>query len=136
MSQSSEPNAQEREDLAWAEEHFGEEALDPGIIRILRIFKENGITTTCQSCEGPKGMQPEGRHGFGHSYSHPTIDFHDWPWKALDVARDFGVQVDQISEVFGIRDGRPVEHFWRIEFNSRQMAQFRKSWYGHKDGSS
>jgi hypothetical protein len=115
-------------DLAWAEEHFGSEALDPGIIRILRIFKEAGIET-CQSCEGPKGMFPEGQHGVGHSYEHPTIDVLGEPWKALDVANTYAAQVDQISEVFGVRDGRPVEHFWRIEFNSRRLAEFRESWY-------
>lgn len=60
---------------------------------------------------------------------HPTIDVTYQPWRALDVANTFGAQVDQISEVFGIRDGRPVEHFWRIEFNSRRLAEFRDSWY-------
>jgi hypothetical protein len=49
-------------------------------------------------------MMPEGRHGEGHS----------------------------ISEIFGVRDGRPVEHFWRIEFNPRRMAEFRRSWYGRE----
>lgn len=115
-------------DAAWADEHFGSEALDFGIVRILRIFKEHGIET-CQSCEGPEGEQPEGRHGVGHSYEHPTIDVLGMPWRALQVANDFDAQVDHVYEVFGIRDGRPVEHFWRIEFNSKQLARFRESWY-------
>lgn len=124
----SKPNEQEREDLAWNEKHFGGELLDRGIIRIVRIFQEGGVETQ-QSCEGPNGMQREGRHGVGHCYRAPTIDIIGQPWKALDVANDHAVQVDQINEVFGIRDGRPVEHFWRIEFNSLQLARFRDSWY-------
>lgn len=127
----SKPNRQEREDMKWAKEHHVGERLDPGIVRILRIFREHGIET-CQSCEGPNGMQPEGRHGEGHCYPYPTIDILGEPWKALDVANTHDSQVDQISEIFGVRDGRPVEHFWRIEFNPRRMAEFRESWYGHR----
>jgi hypothetical protein len=126
-------NAQEREDIAWAKKHFGGEPLDPGIVRILRIFKEHGIET-CQSCEGPKGMQPEGRHGAGHCYENPTIDVTYQPWAALDIAMQYGVRVDQISEVFRVEGWRPVEHLWRVEFNSRDMARFRESWYGRPDG--
>jgi hypothetical protein len=106
------------EDLAWAKEHFPHETLDPGIVRILRIFKDHGIET-CQSCEG----------GPGHSYEHPTIDVLGEPWKALDIANTYAAQVDTVSEIFGIRDGRPVEHFWRIEFNPCQLQRFRDSWY-------
>lgn len=119
--------------MKWAKEHFPVERLDPGIVRILRIFKEAGIET-CQCCEGPNGMQPEGRHGEGHCYRYPTIDILGEPWKALDVANTHDCQVDQISEIFDVRDGRPVGHFWRIEFNPRRMAEFRESWYGHRRG--
>lgn len=118
-----------KDDERWAKEHFGSEPLDPGIVRILRIFKEAGIET-CQCCEGPEGMLPAGTHGVGHSYRQPTIDIYGEPWKALDVANTYAAQVDRIYEVFGVRDGRPVEHFWRVEFNSRALAEFRASWYG------
>lgn len=118
-----------KDDRRWAAEHFGGEALDEGIIRLLRIFKESGIET-CQSCEGPQGLHPEGLHGAGHCYRYPTIDIAYQPWAALDVANQYGVRVDQVAEIFGIREGRPVEHFWRVEFNSRQLAEFRRSWYG------
>lgn len=118
-----------REDLAWSAEHFPTETLDPGIIRVLRIFKEHGIET-CQSCEGHEGMQPEGRHGVGHAYHKPTIDITYQPWAALDVAMQHDVRVDCVSEVFRVESWRPVEQLWRIEFNSKGMARFRESWYG------
>lgn len=124
----SKSNGQEKEDLAWNEKHFGGELLDPGIVRIVRIFKEHGVETQ-QSCEGPEGMQTKGRHGVGHCYRAPTIEIIGEPWKALDVANNYAAQVDTISEVFEVRDGRPVQHFWRIEFNSLQLARFRDSWY-------
>jgi hypothetical protein len=118
-----------REDLAWSAEHFPTETLDPGIVRVLRIFKEAGIET-CQSCEGPDAMQPEGRHGVGHAYHKPTIDITYQPWAALDVAMQHDIRVDRISEVFRVENWRPVEQLWRVEFNSRQMTEFRESWYG------
>lgn len=118
-----------KDDERWAQEHFGSEPLDPGIVRILRIFKENGITGTCQSCEGPKGIHPEGRHRQGHAYEHPTIDMCDMPWKALEIANNHDVEVRQISEVFRVEHGRPVEHLWRVEFGSASLARFRESWY-------
>jgi hypothetical protein len=126
---AKEKSALWREDLDWAEKHFGGEPLDPGIIRLLRILKEHGIET-CQCCEGPDGMQPEGRHGVGHSYRAPTVDVTYQPWAALDIAMQYGVRVDRISEVFRVRDWRPVEQLWRIEFNSGDMERFRRSWYG------
>lgn len=116
------------DDMAWAKQHFGGEPLDPGIVRVVRIFKDAGIET-CQSCEGPDGMQPEGRYGVGHSYRDPTVDIYGEPWKALDVANAFGIRVDQISEIFGVTEGRPIEHFWRIEFNSLALAALRQEWY-------
>ena len=115
------------DDIRWSDEHFPSEPLDFGIVRILRIFKEHDIET-CQSCEGPEGVTSV-RNGTGHAYENPTIDILREPWKALDVANTYAAQVDHISEQFRIVDGRPVEHFWRIEFNSKQLAQFRDSWY-------
>lgn len=120
-----------QEDVAWSAEHFPTEALDIGIVRVLRIFKEHGIET-CQSCEGPEGIWRKGRHGEGHAYRYPTIDIHGEPWKALDVANAYDIQVDTVSEVFGVYHGRPSEHFWRIEFNAKQLDRFRQSWY--RDG--
>lgn len=120
------------EDCEWAREHFGSEPLDPGIVRVVRLLKEAGIET-CQSCEGPEGMMPRlpfaDGLGDGHSYRCPTVDVTYQPWAALDVANTYGIRVDRISEEFRIEQGRPVGHCWRIEFNSKQLAEFRDSWY-------
>lgn len=113
-------------DEEWAEQ-FSLEPLDPGIVRVVRILKDHGVET-CQSCEGPEGVQPEGQHGVGHSYHYATVDIYGDPWHALSVANNHGIQVDQISEIFSIRDGRPVEHFWRVQFNALALGRLRESW--------
>jgi hypothetical protein len=112
------PNLDLQSDWHWAEERFSSEPMDPGIICAVRIFQEHGIET-CQSCQG----------GEGHSYEWPTVDIYRAPWKALDIANDFALPVTRISEQFGIADGRPVEHFWRIEFSPARLATVRGARY-------
>lgn len=117
------------DDRAWAEKHFGAEMLDPGIIRVVRILNESGIET-CQSCEGPDGLMPEGRHGTGHAYTEATVDVTYQPWAVLDVCNQYGIRVDQISECFRVEDGRPVGHVWSVELHSPTLAKLRDGWYG------
>lgn len=112
------PNLDLQSDWHWAEERHSTEPMDPGIICAVRIFQEGGIET-CQSCQG----------GEGHSYEWPTVDIYSAPWKALDIANDFGLPVVAISERFGVVDGRPAEHFWRIEFSPRRLAAAREARY-------
>jgi hypothetical protein len=119
------------DDQAWAEKHFGGELLDPGIIRVVRILKEAGVETY-QSCEGPEGMLPEGRHGVGHSYHGATVDVRQ-PWMALDTCNAYGIRVDEISERFSLVDNRPVEHRWSVVLNSRVLAELRENWYRGTD---
>jgi hypothetical protein len=111
------PNLDDQSDYHWALEHFRGERIDPGIARVVRILKEHGVGT-CQSCQG----------GDGHSYRHPTVDIYGEPWKALDIANNYGIRVDTISQHFSIREGNPVEYFWRVEFNARQLAVLREQW--------
>ena len=112
------PNLDLQSDWHWAEERFSDEPMDPGIICAVRIFQEHGIET-CQSCQG----------GEGHSYEWPTVDIHGAPWKALDIANNFALPVIAISEHFGIYDGRPTEHFWRIEFSPHRLTAVREARY-------
>lgn len=106
-------------DIDWAIEHFGGEPLDVGIIRIVRILKEEGIETQ-QSCEG----------GEGHSYDWPSVDVSGQPWRALDLCNTYGLPVHQISELHRIEQGNPVEHFWRLEFSPHKLKDLYKQWYG------
>lgn len=115
------PNLSRQTDWDWACERFGGEPMDPGIIRIVRIFQEHEIET-CQSCQG----------GEGHSYTWPTVDIYGDPWKALSVANSYDLPVTDISQCFGIRDGNPVEHFWRIEFSPAKLAPLRDEWYAQE----
>lgn len=112
------PNLDLQSDWHWAEERFSSEPMDPGIICAVRIFQEHGIET-CQSCQG----------GEGHSYEWPTVDIYGQPWKALDVANTHDLSVIAISEQFGIYDGRPTEHFWRVEFSPPRLAAAREARY-------
>lgn len=112
------PNLDLQSDWHWAEERFSSQPMDPGIICAVRIFQEHGIET-CQSCQG----------GDGHSYEWPTVDIYGAPWKALDVANNYRLPVLAVSERFGIVDGRPVEHFWRIEFRPDRLAELRADRY-------
>lgn len=106
-------------DVAWAREHFGSEALDRGIIRPVRILKEDGVET-CQSCEG----------GDGHCYEYPSVDILGQPWRALDLCNTYGLPVHTVSHQFSIREGEPVENVWRLEFSPHLLLKLYKEWYG------
>jgi hypothetical protein len=115
------PNLKHQSDYHWALEHFPDERMDPGIIRIVRVFQEHGVET-CQSCQG----------GEGHAYTWPTVDIYGQPWKALGVANDHGFPVCAISHYWGVVDGEPVEHLWRVEFSPAKLAPLREQWYAQE----
>jgi len=87
------PNLERQSDYAWALEHFGHasELMDPGIIRVVRIFTEHKIET-CQSCQG----------GEGHAYTRPSVDLTYQPWEALGVASHYGIPVTRISHIWNV----------------------------------
>jgi len=112
------PNLDLQSDYAWALEHFRGERIDPGIAHVVRLFMEHGIETR-QSCQG----------GDGHAYPYPTVDIGRQPWKALDVANDYGMPVMEITRSWRIEDGCPEDHpTWSIVFHPRRLAELREAW--------
>lgn len=89
---------------------------------MVRIFREHGVET-CQSCQG----------GEGHSYRYPSVDILNGPWKALDVANDYGIPVIRIGHLWSIRNGEPEETIWRIEFSPSGLTRLREQWYDQED---
>ena len=82
--------------------------LDKGIKRYVEILAENGIETY-ESCEGGKG----------HAYPEPTICFHGEiaeGFKALTIAIENGLPVDEIRQFWSIQDQQPVGPDWAITF--------------------
>lgn len=110
---------QASEDVVWARETFRSEALDRGIIRIVRVLTDGGIETW-QSCEG----------GHGHSYEWPSVDIIDRPWAALDLCVMYDLPVHTISNLFEIWEGKPTRPFWRVEFSPHKMKHRYETWYG------
>jgi hypothetical protein len=82
--------------------------LDPGIRRYVLALRFGGIQTF-DSCEG----------GFGHSFSEPTIRFHGGNtegFKALAVAKEFGLPVSKLRRSYTIEDGWPTGPWWEMIF--------------------
>jgi hypothetical protein len=84
------------------------EGLDVGIRFPVKVLHAKGIETG-QSCQG----------GDGHSYDRPTIDLRDGGsrplgFAALAALEDYGLRVRDISLVWTIDKGIPVDNFWRI----------------------
>ncbi|HEY7831779.1 MAG TPA: hypothetical protein VIC06_14550 [Solirubrobacteraceae bacterium] len=111
------PNLDRQSDYHWALEHFFGERMDPGIVHIVRLFKEHDIET-CQSCQG----------GEGHSYTWPTVDIYGDPWKALSVCNNHALPVHTVSHQWDIENGEPTGQFWRIEFSPAKLAPLQRQW--------
>lgn len=82
--------------------------LDKGIKKYVEILRENGIETY-ESCEG----------GEGHPYPEPTIRFYGEiaeGYKALAIAIENGLPVDEIRRFWSIQDLQPVGPDWAITF--------------------
>jgi hypothetical protein len=83
-------------------------SLDAGIRFAVRVLHAEGFET-CQSCQGGKG----------HAYDRPSVDL---PAAAADAAglaavhalQQYGVDVDDVSIVWPVRNGLPYEKLWRI----------------------
>lgn len=82
--------------------------LDKGIEKYVEILRENGIETY-ESCEG----------GEGHSYPQPTICFYGEiaeGFRALAIAIENGLPIDEIRRFWSIQDLQPVGPDWSITF--------------------
>lgn len=83
-------------------------ALDGGISRYLNVLRSGGIETF-ESCDGSEG----------HAFHEPTIRFHGGScegFRALAVAREFGLPVAKLQRAYTIEDGWPVGPHWEIVF--------------------
>jgi hypothetical protein len=82
--------------------------LDAGIRRYVLALRAGGIETF-ESCEG----------GVGHAFPEPTIRFHGGSgegFRALAVAREYGLPVFKLRRSYTIEDGWPVGPWWEIVF--------------------
>jgi hypothetical protein len=87
-----------------------ERPIDRGILREVTILRDNGIETF-ESCEG----------GSGHSFPEPTVRFHGGQaegFKALAVALENGLRVDQLRRYYQIQSGEPAGPYWELTFRA------------------
>ena len=85
--------------------------LDKGIAPYVEILGAEGIETY-ESCEGGKG----------HAYPEPTICFYGEiaeGFRALAIAIENGLPVDEIRQFWSIQDLQPVGPDWAITFYER-----------------
>jgi hypothetical protein len=86
----------------------GQRLIDKGIAREVRVLWENGINTF-ESCEG----------GGDHSFPEPTIRFHGDQaegFRALAIALQNGLRVDQLRRYYSIQNGEPTGPKWEMTF--------------------
>ena len=88
-----------------------ERPLDPGIREAVITLQRNGIETF-ESCEG----------GEGHSFPEPTVRFHgdaSEGFKALAIAQQHGLRVDQLRRYYQIQNGEPTGPYWELTLVKR-----------------
>ena len=86
--------------------------LDRGIKQYVGILADNGIETY-ESCEGGKG----------HAYAEPTICFYGEiaeGFRALTIAIENGLPVNEIRQFWSIQDLQPVGPDWAMTFKKKQ----------------
>jgi hypothetical protein len=84
----------------------GERPLDAGIREAVLILQQNGVETF-ESCEG----------GEGHPFPEPTVRFHgdgSEGFRALAVAQQHGLRVDQLRRYYQIQNGEPTGPYWEL----------------------
>lgn len=85
-----------------------ERPLDAGIERAVSILRTGGVETF-ESCEG----------GEGHPFPEPTVRFHgdgSEGFRALAIAQQNGLQVDQLRRYYQVQNGEPTGPYWEITF--------------------
>jgi hypothetical protein len=83
-----------------------ERGIDAGIKEAVEMLQRNGVETF-ESCEG----------GPGHPFSEPTVRFHGdgaEGFRALAIAQQNGLQVDQLRRYYQIQSGEPAGPYWEI----------------------
>lgn len=91
-----------------AKELCFEPPLDEGIREIVLVLAANGVETF-ESCEG----------GEGHSFPWPTVRFEGGGsegLRALSVALENGLPVDQLRRAWGVIDGLIHGPWWEMTF--------------------
>jgi hypothetical protein len=85
---------------------MAERPIDKGIERAVTILRDCGVETF-ESCEG----------GEGHPFVEPTVRFHgdaSEGFRALAVAQQHGLRVDQLRRYYQIQNGEPTGPYWEI----------------------
>ena len=97
------------DDLRMSRE--AEDAIDEGILGVVRILRAAGVDTY-SSCQG-------GGYWMGHGYMLPTVCFKGDDAdgeRAERVATEAGYQVRQVSRTWYTRDGERIGPFWEMQF--------------------
>lgn len=82
--------------------------MDNGIKEAVVLLREHGVETF-ESCEG----------GRGHAFPEPTVRFHGDKaegFRALSVAIQHGLRVDQLRRYYQMQDGEPAGPYWELTF--------------------
>ena len=85
-----------------------ERPLDVGIALAVSVLRNGGVETF-ESCEG----------GEGHPFPGPTVRFHgdgSEGFRALAIAQQNGLRVDQLRRYYQVQDGEPAGPYWEITF--------------------
>jgi len=83
-----------------------ERALDAGIEEAVLILRNGGVETF-ESCQG----------GEGHPFYEPTVRFHgdgSEGFRALAIAQQNGLRVDQLRRYYQIQNGEPTGPYWEM----------------------
>ena len=87
--------------------------LDPGIRQYVEILRAANVETY-ESCEG----------GDGHPYPEPTICFYGQigeGFRALAIAIENGLPVDELRQFWSIKDLQPVGPDWAMTFTEKSQ---------------
>lgn len=87
------------------------DGLDEGIREAVMLLRKHGIETFA-SCEG----------GAGHAYLEATIRFEGdrgEGFRALAIAMQHYLPVEQLNRVWWMIDGEPSGPFWELTFHQR-----------------
>ncbi len=83
-----------------------ERPLDAGIRDAVLVLQRHGVETF-ESCEG----------GDGHPFPEPTVRFHgdgSEGFRALAIAQQNGLRVDQLRRYYQIQSGEPAGPYWEL----------------------
>lgn len=85
-----------------------EREIDAGVKEAVRVLQGAGVETF-ESCQG----------GEGHAFTEPTVRFHGdgaEGFRALAVAQQHGLRVDQLRRYYQVQNGEPTGPYWELTF--------------------